>query len=294
MANPTRIDWSHKNDGGVAVGSPDPARWESLSFPQPGPDRPWVFGVMVASANGVVSWRRRGPGDDPVRAILGGDARPERIADRRLMRYLRTIGDAGIGAQTLREQPRLVLTPQESGDEPAPELYAFRVARGLSYHPRNVVYSLYGRLPLEHPIFTTPELHAIVVTTPGGAAVLRGHGASATALPLIAEPLLEHEGLAGAHRRLFAEHGVRYLACEGGQTLLSALHEAGLLDEVFLTVTDVVIDKGAHDGILTSFDFRAERAELVAEGKISRDSGYSFQRWRFRRPGGDASPRRGS
>ena len=63
MANPTRIDWSHKNDGGVAVGSPDPARWESLSFPQPWPDRPWVFGVMVASANGVVSWRRRGPGD---------------------------------------------------------------------------------------------------------------------------------------------------------------------------------------------------------------------------------------
>src|SRR5207245_8135107 len=158
---------SHAGDEGAAVGSPDTTRWESLSFPRPWPDRPWIFGVMVASANGVVAWRR-GPGDDPVRAILGGDDRPERIADRRLMRYLRTIGDAGIGAQTVREQPGLVLTPQEPGDEPAPDLYAFRIARGLSYHPRNVVYSLYGRLPLEHPIFTTPGLDAVVLTTPAG------------------------------------------------------------------------------------------------------------------------------
>jgi len=204
MADPTRIHWSHMRDDGVPVGSPDPARWESLSFPQPPRDRPWIFGVMVASANRVVAWCRRGPGDDPVRAILGGDARPERIADRRLMRYLRTIGDAGIGAQTVREQPRLVLTPQEPGDEPTPELYAFRIARGLSYHPRNVVYSLYGRLSLEHPIFTTPGLEAIVVTTPAGAAVLRGQAPPPKPPPLIVEPLLEREGLVRAHQRLFA------------------------------------------------------------------------------------------
>jgi len=294
MADPIRIAWSHAGDEGAVVGSPDTTRWESLSFPRPWPDRPWIFGVMVASANGVVAWRRRGPGDDPVRAILGGDDRPERIADRRLMRYLRTIGDAGIGAQTVREQPGLVLTPQEPGDEPAPDLYAFRIARGLSYHPRNVVYSLYGRLPLEHPIFTTPGLDAVILTTPAGAALLRGHARSSASPALIVEPLLEREGLVRAHRRLFAEHGVRYLACEGGQTVLNALHEAGLLDEVFLTVTDIVIDTSAHDGVLTCFDFRAERAELVAEGKISRDSGYAFQRWRFRKPGGDASPRRDS
>jgi len=37
----------------------------------------------------------------------------------------------------------------------------------------------------------------------------------------------------------------------------------------------------AHDGVLRTFDFQAEGAELLAEGKISRDSGYTFQRWRF-------------
>src|SRR5262249_57425510 len=136
----------------------------------------------------VVAWRRRGPGDDPVRAILGGDDRPERIADRRLMRYLRTIGDVGVGAQAVREQPRLVLTPQEPGDEPAPDLYAFRIARGLSYHPCNVVYSLYGRLSLDDPIFTTPGLDTIVVTTPAGARLLRSRArrTPATSSPVAA------------------------------------------------------------------------------------------------------------
>jgi len=282
MPDPTRIHWSLQRDGDVAVGTPDADRWESLGFPSPWPDRPWIFGVMVASANGVVAWRRRGPGDDPVLAILGRGDRPERIADRRLMRYLRTIGDAAVGAQTVREQPRLVLTPQEPGDEPAPELYAFRVARGLSYHPRNVVYSLYGRVPLAHPIFNTAGLEAVVVTTPAGAAAIRAHQKTGDrTVPLIAEPLLERGGLLLAHQRLFAERRVRYLACEGGQTVLRALHAAGLLDEVFLTVTDVVIETGAHEGILTSFDFGAEGAVLVAEGKISPGSGYTFQRWRF-------------
>lgn len=235
MSDPMRIHWSLPRLGDVAVGSPDPARWESLGFPPPWPDRPWIFGVMVASANGVVTWRRRGPADDPVLEILGGADRPERIADRRHMRYLRTIGDAGIGAQTVREQPRLVLTPQEPGDETVPELYAFRVARGLSCHPRNVVYSLYGRLPLAHPIFNTPALQTIVVTSPAGAAVLRGPLALVPTLPVIAEPVTEREGFVRAHQRLFAEHRIRYLACEGGQTVLSSLRAAGLLDEVFLT-----------------------------------------------------------
>ena len=82
---------------------------------------PWIFAVMVASANGVVAWRRSGPDDDPVLAILGGDdTRPERVADRRHMRHLRCFGDVAIGAQTVREQPGLLQTPREPGEEPAP------------------------------------------------------------------------------------------------------------------------------------------------------------------------------
>jgi riboflavin biosynthesis pyrimidine reductase len=276
----TRVRWTAFHDAGAPVGTPDAARWESLGFPSPPPDRPWIFGVLVTSANGVVAWRRRDPHDDPVRAILGGDDRPDRIADRRLMRYLRTLGDVAIGAETVREQPHLVLTPQEPGDEPAPELYAFRASRGLPRHPRNVVYSVFGRLPAEHPMLTTRELRPTVVTTPLGRLELALRGIER--VDVVVDELLEPAGLRRAHQRLRKEHDVRYLGCEGGQTVFAALHGARLLDEVFVTVTDVVVDIGAHEGVLTTFDFAAEGSTLLAEGRL--DGGrYTFRRWRFAR-----------
>jgi riboflavin biosynthesis pyrimidine reductase len=281
----TAIHWHRDGETRFPFGrvSPDPARWTPVGFPPPWPDRPWTFGVVVASANGVLAWRPHGPHDNPVQAILGAADRRERLADTRHLRLMRSYGDGAVGAQTLRDHPTLVLTPQEPGDEPAPELYRFRTEHGLSHHPRNVVYSLRGRLPLEHPMFNTPGLRGVVVTTDPGAAELTRRGAGARGLPLIVEPLREPAGLRRAHQRLFAELGVRYLACEGGETILKTLRAAGLLDEVFLTVTDVVIDESAHEGILRIPDFGAEGAELVGEGRIAPDSGYVFQRWRLSR-----------
>jgi riboflavin biosynthesis pyrimidine reductase len=283
-SGPTRIHWHLDRETQFPYGrvSPNPSRWEPIGFPVPWPDRPWVFGVMVCSANGVVAWRRRDAADDPVRSILGGDDRPERIADRRHMRYLRSIGDAAVGAQTVREQPTLVLTPEEPGDEPLPELYGFRAAHGLALQPRNIVYSLFGRLPAAHPIFNTPGLDAIVVTTPGGETELAARGIP-PGIARVVEHLLDPDGLRRAHQRLTAQFGVRYVACEGGETVLEALLYAGLLDEVFLTVTDVTLEERAHDGVRHALDFERIRAELWAEGKTSPASGYTFRRWRLSR-----------
>ena len=279
----TRIDWTINTETRFPFGrtSPDPERWEPLGFPPPWPDRPWVYGVMVCSANGVVAWRRRDDHDDPVRAILGGDDRPGRLADRRHMRFLRSVGDVAVGARTVRDQPGLVLTPREPHDEPVPELYRFRIAHGLPEHPRNIVYSVFGRLPLAHPMLTRRELAAIVVTTEPGAAEIRRRGGGHSDLSLIVERRLDADGLRAAHERLFADRGVRYLACEGGETVLAALRHAALLDEVFLTVTDVTVDESAHDGVQHIMDFAAEGATLIAEGRAPADPGWRFQRWRF-------------
>jgi riboflavin biosynthesis pyrimidine reductase len=265
-------------------GSPDPAWFEPIGFPPPWPDRPWIFGVMVASANGVVAWRRAGPDDDPVVSVLGhDDARPGRVADRRHMRHLRCFGDVGIGAQTLREQPELLQTPRAPDDPPMPALYAFRRAHGVSREPRHVIYSLGGCLDVALPVFNTPDVEAIVMTTATGAADLRACGAPARGVELLVDRLEEPEGLRRAHARLFAERGVRYLACEGGQTVLAALRKADLLDEVFLTETDVTVDVSRHAGVLRIFDFESEGAELVAEGAVPEDPGWRFRRWRFSR-----------
>lgn len=264
--------------------SPDPAMFEPIGFPPPWPARPWIFGVMVASANGVVAWRRSAPDDDPVLSVLGDDEkRPARIADRRHMRYLRCYGDVAIGAQTLREQPRLLQTPQEPDDPPMPALYEFRHTHGLPAQPRHVVYSLGGCLDVAMPVFNTPGIEAIIVTTAKGAADLRACGAPARGVDLIVDALEDPDGLRRAHARLFAERGVRYLDCEGGQTMLAALRQADLLDEVFVTETDVTVDVSRHSGVLTIFDFEREGAELVAHGAVPDDVGWRFRRWRFNR-----------
>jgi riboflavin biosynthesis pyrimidine reductase len=253
--------------------SPDSEWFEPIGFPSPWPDRPWIYGVVVASANGVLAWRRADAADDPVLAVLGGDdSRPERIADAWHLRHLRCYGDVGLGAQTLRDQPRLVPTPQELGDEPVPALYRFREAHGLPHHPRAIIYTLRGGLDPGLPIFNTPGLDVIVIGPTS--AVAKG-------VDVIAEPVLESAGLRRAHERLFAERGVRYLACEGGQQVLRALHAANLLDEVFVTVTDAVIDETAHEGVLKVFDFESDGADLIAEGRIAPSSRWVFRRWRF-------------
>ena len=284
MADPTKITWhlntEHRHPFGPA--SPSPDRYEPIGFPPAWPDRPWVYGVMVASANGVVAWRRADSRDDPVRAILGGDdARPERVADRQLMRLLRCYGDVAIGAQTLRDQPHLVQTPQEPGEAPVPELYRFRTEHKLPYHPRTIVYSLLGRLPLGNPVFHTPGLEVIVITGERGVDELVRRGD--TGLTKVVEAVPEPPALRRAHQRLFAEHGVRYVACEGGETMLRALRQAGLLDEIFLTTTDVVVDIGAHEDVLSIMDFARAGAALVAEGRTRPDSSWLFRRWRLNR-----------
>jgi riboflavin biosynthesis pyrimidine reductase len=262
--------------------SPDPTRWEPIGFPPPWPDRPWIFAVMVASANGVVTWRRAEPRDDPVLTILGGDrTRPARVADKRLLRFLRCFGDVAVGAETVRAQPELVLSPRQPSDEPSPELFAFRERAGLPPQPRNIVYTLAGRLPLAHRIFTTPGIEPLVVTTPMGLGELQRRAGPGSPPPALVDDLHDLDGLRRAHRRLFADHAVRYLDCEGGQTILGALRAARLLDEVFLTTTPYVIDEAAHAGVLKAFDFEAEGAQLVAEGRTAADASWLFRRWRF-------------
>lgn len=284
FAAASKIRWHINRETRYPFGerSPDPEWFEPLGFPPPWPDRPWIYGVVVASANGVLAWRRAGPGDDPVLAVLGGDeSRPERIADSRHLRHLRCFGDVGLGAQTLRDQPCLVPTPQELDDRPVPALYRFRETHGLPHHPRAVIYSSGGRLDLALPVFNTPGMDVIVVGTTSAQAALSARGIGVPGVNVIGEPVLEAAGLRRAHERLFADRRVRYLACEGGEKILRALHAARLLDEVFVTLTDEVIDETAHEGVLKVFDFESEGADLIAEGKTAPSSGWTFRRWRF-------------
>jgi hypothetical protein len=114
-----RVAWHQNTETRYPYGpnSPDPDRLEPLGFPPPWPTRPWIYANVIASRNGILTWKRIGVRDDPVRAIAGGDfTRPGRLADLQLMRYLRACADAvSFGAQTLRDQPDLLGTPDIEG-----------------------------------------------------------------------------------------------------------------------------------------------------------------------------------
>ena len=154
----------------------DPDGRELVALPPAWPARPWIYGNVIMSANGIVTWTRAGAGDDPVRAVAGGDfSRPGRRADVRLMRRLRAAADAvSFGAQTLRDQPDLIGGVEDAGGDLGAELARRRAAQGRPRVPLQVVYSESGRLDLSVPLFTTPGLTPIVVTTAAGARRLGG------------------------------------------------------------------------------------------------------------------------
>ncbi len=281
-----RVAWHQNTETRYPYGptSPAPDRLEPLGFPPPWPTRPWIYANVIASRNGILAWKRTGVHDDPVRAIAGGDfTRPGRLADLQLMRYLRACADAvSFGAQTLRDQPALLGTPDIEGGL-GDALYELRVRHGLGRFPLQVIYSESGRLDLGVPMFNTSHLRVIIITTVAGARLLRSRGSDEKSLTIFVagEEGIASAGLSSSHERLFDEFGVRYLDCEGGAVVLRSLHQTHLLDEVFVTVTDIDVEATEHTDIKRVFDFEAEGARLISEGRTVSDPGYVFRRWRF-------------
>lgn len=283
-----RITWHQNAETRDPSGpaSPDADRLAPLAFPPPWPTRPWIYANVITSRNGVITWKRAGPHDDPVRAIAGGDfGRSGRLADLRLMRHLRACADAfSVGAQTLRDQPDLVGAADDIGGDLGAALARFRASHGRPRFPLQVVYSGSGRLDLGAPIFNTPDLRVVVVTTDGGARLLQSEGSDAkgvTLLVVAGEERIESAGLVHAHQRLFGDFDVRYLDCEGGAVMLESLLAASILDEIFVTSSDVEIEPAPHEDVKRLFSVEARAGRLVAEGRTAADPGYVFRRWRF-------------
>jgi len=133
--------------------------------------------------------------------------------DQGILRRLRASADAVlVGASTVRAEGYGALL--RDAEQP---LLAV-VSRSLAFAPDAPFLQDTGS-PLvllttgEHELPDTPrELHSIVAGT-----------------------------LAGAIDILRAEHGVRTIVCEGGASLASSLFDQGLVDEVFVTLSPVLV-----------------------------------------------------
>ena len=170
----------------------------------------------------MISHRRR-PRD--ARRPLGSARRARRLGDASRVAHDRGRGDGGRGnASALSATPGLFASEHDRD---------IRRARGLAEEPLICVVS--GRLALgeEIPLLADPDAHVAIIT------------ASEASLPQECRARIEYvraanDGvldLPAAMRELRGRLGVRTLLCEGGPHLNSHLLAAGLVDELFLTLS---------------------------------------------------------
>lgn len=174
-----------------------------VEFPNPPPDRPYVFVNMVATADGRI-----------ILGDLGESAKGVGEAtDQLLFRRLQYAGDAALlGSATLRATPA-VLYPVEK--------------------PRFVVTGS-GDVPLQNRFFTDSPDRAYILAPQDLPAEKRD---ALRANAHLIERGFGKVDLVEALRYLRQEMGIRALLCEGGGVLNEELLKAGCMDELFLTVT---------------------------------------------------------
>ena len=228
------------------------------------PDRrPYILLNYAVSLDGKISTENR----DPVRFT-------SRI-DRGLMDEIRADADAVlIGAGTLRaEDPPVRIRAARRRDE--------RTRAGKSPHPVSIVLSRSMRLPSEGRYWKDGQVERIIATTEDTPAERT-------------RPFREKAEVVRAGRtsvdlvelcRMLSDRGISRLLVEGGGEVNMAFWEAGLVDEVYLTLCPVVIGgrkaPTAADGTgFTADGFR--RLTMVESRRVGQEL---FLRYRVVRSG---------
>jgi len=186
--------------------------------------RPRLILNMVSTADG--------------RATLGGRSGAiSSRADRALFHGLRAAVDGVlVGAGTVRGERYGRMIADRSRREQ-------RSARGLPAEPLACIVS--GRLDLvaDIPLLAEPAARVVIVTS--SAASLQGCAASVDYVRAGTGGVLDLAGALGELRERFDVHT---LLCEGGPHLGFQLLAAGLLDELFLTISPTLAGGEPADG----------------------------------------------
>ena len=193
----------------------------SLNLAERAPEgRPYTIVNFVATVDGRATFggRSGGLGDDGDRAMFHG---------------LREQADAVLaGTGTLRtERYGRMLGKAERRER--------RVQRGASPEPLACTVSRSGDVPIDIPLFAEPEARVVIFC----AAESDTSGCMAQVEVVRLDP--GELTLTTVLRRLYSDHGVRLLLCEGGPTLFGALLQESVVDELFLTLAPKLTGGGS-------------------------------------------------
>ncbi|GGO75128.1 pyrimidine reductase family protein [Nonomuraea cavernae] len=191
----------------------DPDIAQAYAYPA---DRPWLRANMVASADGA-AW---------LKGLSGGLSSR---GDRRVFGVLRGLADVVLaGAATVRAEGYGPAKPRDSwralreGRPPAPPIAV--LSRGLG-------------LDFGSPLFTEAATRTIVITCEAAPAEGRRQAAQVADVIVAGDVRVDlPRAVAELHAR-----GLTRVLCEGGPRVNAQLAEAGLIDELCLSVSPLLL-----------------------------------------------------
>ena len=212
-----------------------------------------VFANFVETIDGVVAM----PAVERSNAIVSDGSE----ADRFVMGLLRALADVVvIGSGTLLASPKGKWRAAGVYPPAADAFAELRRRLGKSLHPAVAIVTAGGSFDPTHPIL---ETGAAVLTTAGAAADLQA------AVPAAAEVVVVNEGdwvdPARALEALRAR-GHELVLSEGGPTLFTSFVAAGLVDELFLTVSPLLAGRSGVPRLSL-----ADGAELLPDVRVAGD-----------------------
>ena len=241
--------------------------------------RPYSFTNFVVSHDGRISF------DEPHRAG-GGDISRYAPHDLWLMALLRARADAILtGGATLRIAQRHLWTPWATFPAEATRLAHLRAAEGRAPLPLLVILSTNGDLPAAAPALHVPGQPLLIATTQSGEARARA--------ALAAHPHVTYHSSPGTTVDLVAllavlreAYSVGSLLSEGGGRIYGALLRAKLIDEVFTTLSPIVVGNrlppaAPRPALVEGVAFSPDDPPRLHLLSLRRHGDYLFQRARF-------------
>ena len=228
-----------------------------------------LYANFVSSIDGVVAL-------EGGRAPSGGIISRRSEADRFVMGLLRAFADAiVVGAGTVRaEGGRALWTPEFIFPSAAAGFHEVRRSLKRSRTPLLVIVTSSGNLD---PAQDALQAGALVLTTRAAEGALRARLPSASRVVAISDnSRLEPAGVIAAVRA----EGYRVVLTEGGPTLFGQFVEAGLVDELFLTLSPALAGHapgrsfGLIEGVYFGRELRPARLH-----SIRRSGDYLFLRY---------------
>ncbi|MFI0863040.1 pyrimidine reductase family protein [Streptomyces smyrnaeus] len=216
----------------------------------------WLRGNMVASLDGAIHH--------------GGRSQPlSSKADMWIFGVLRALADVVVvGARTVRQE----------GYRPAKRRSGFadrRAAAGQAPVPAIAVISAGLELDFSAPLFTEPVVPTLLITGSGAPADRVAEASRAGA-----EVVFAGEGSSADPSRvpgLLAARGLRRQLTEGGPTLLGEFADAGVLDELCLSISPRIV-AGSAPRIMNG-PVLPDPDEFTLEGVLE-EGGFLFTRYR--------------